>query len=171
MGFLSRLCWAKIQHTDSLALYFFPIFFGIVSTWAFYLFLKIKVVRLSATTIQFSHLVLPVRKKYLIKQVSSISQHTKQISIQDRSWSPIRINYRITSFTFADNRVIKMDSIGPLDFEELTQCYNKITRGQGEAKMAKKKFARYLIESMEDIWVVILFLIITIGFGIALLIG
>lgn len=171
MGLLSRLIWVEVRHSGPMALYVIPFFFGFVSIWLFYLFLQIKVVRLSATTIQFSHLVLPIRKKYFLQQVRGISQHTKQISVRNGSSSPIRINYYVSRFTFTDNSIITTNSIGPIDFGELTRCYNKVTRGRGEFKMTNKKIVDYLIDSAEDIGIVILIVIATIGLGIAMLKG
>src|SRR5262249_17585782 len=153
MGLLSRLCWVKNQHTGPFLLYFFPLFFGLIAAWAFYLFLTINVVRLSANTIEFSYLLLPIRRKFSLQEVRNISQQIKQLTVLDQFGSPIRINYRITTFTFGDNKLIKLNNIGSIDFEELTRCYNKLTRGNGEIKAKKKKLVIYLIDNMEDIWI------------------
>lgn len=169
MGLLSGLCWVRCRYPGPAVLYFFPLFFGLIAIWAFYLFLRINVVKLSANAIEFSYLILPIRRKFALQEVKAISQHTRRLAISDGFKSPIRINYRVTTFTFRDNSIIKVNSIGPLDFEELTRCYDKIARGNGEVKVTKKRLVLYLIENLEDLWIVAVILILIIGLGVSLL--
>jgi hypothetical protein len=166
MGLLSRLCWVKCQN-PRLPVLFLSAFFCLIAIWAFYLFLKINVVKLSANAIEFSYLLLPIRRKFPLQEVMAISQHTRRLAVWDGLKSPSRINYRVTTFTFRDNRIIKMNSLGPFDFEELTRCYNKIARGNTEVKVMNKKLAQYLIENIEDLWIVAVILISIIGLGVS----
>ena len=106
-----------------------------------------------------------------MQEVVTISQNTKLLAFWDGFDSFIRIKYPVTTFTFRDNSEIILNSIGSIDFEELTRCYNKITRGNGEVKTIKKRLVLYLIENMEDLWIAASVLIITIGLGVSLLIN
>jgi len=168
MGLLAWLSWQGIQNNNRW-LYIFPALFGALSLYSLFLFVNIRVVRFSASTIQISHLFAPIHRTFPLHEVKSISQRTKKIDVGSRWSHVVQIPYFITVVTFTDNRVVKLNSIGAIEYEELMRCFNKLTRGNGSIVPPKKKFVRYLLDSWDGLGIMILLIILTTGLGIALI--
>lgn len=82
------------------------------------------------------------------------------------SWTPSYIYTDITtSINLADNKIIKLNSIGQIDFDEFYKTFNKLRRGEGKIKEQKRHFVLYLIDNFDGILWIILALILTTGLG------
>jgi len=167
MALLAMLSWQRIQN-DSKWLYIFPVFFGALSLYALIAFINIKVVRLSASSIQIAHFMAPLRRTFPLHEVKNISQTFKNIGVGHKWSDTVQIPYFITTIIFTDDRVVKLNSIGALEYEELMRCFNKLTRGSGNVVQPKKRFLRYMLDNWNGLGIVILIIILTTGLGIAL---
>lgn len=167
MALLTWLSWQRMQN-DSKWLYIFPLLFGALSLYALMAFINIKVVRLSASGIQMAHFMVPIRQTFPLHKVRDISQRSKNIDVGYKWSDTVQIPYFVTTITFTDDRVVKLNSLGALEYQELMRCFNKLTRGTGHIVPPKKRVLRYMLDSWNGLGIVILLIILTTGLGIAL---
>ncbi len=159
---LSWFMWVGAHGKVSFFLLLLIAIFSILSIGGLYFLLTIRTVRLSKDNIRFSFLLLPFHRTFLLSDIKMISQEVKQISFsyERPSFGFFDI---ITTFQLADNRSIKLRSIGRLDYGELMKCYNKLTRGNGKYSRPKNHFSLYLTDSFGELALVVLLIILTTG--------
>ena len=75
----------------------------------------------------------------------------------------------ITTFTLANNKQIKLRSVGRHDYEVFIKTYNKLRRKEGEIKTNRQSVFNYIIDNLDGIFWGILLLVCTIGLGHELL--
>jgi len=168
-GLLSWLTWINYNGKSFYILLILSFLFSIFSIWAFYLFITIRTVKISRDYIRFSFFVLPFHRTYLLSNIKRISQESKNVEVNNNFLKPLTFKYLITVFELPDNKTIKVNSIGFLDYEELTRCFYKITRGNGQYIPRKRKFLLYILDNFEGSGLVILSIILTIGLAWALI--
>jgi hypothetical protein len=168
-GLLSWLTWVNFNGKWRYIILILLILFSIFSLASFYLFITIKTVKLSSDSIRFSFLFLPFHHTYLLSDVKRISRESKDIKAYHGFSSSFRFNYSTTVFELSDNKTIKVNSIGLLDYEELVKCFNKITRGNGQYTPPKRKFLHYILDNLDGIGVVVLLIILTVGLAWSLI--
>jgi hypothetical protein len=74
------------------------------------------------------------------------------------SYTSLTVEYLITVFELSDNKTIKVNGIGPIDYRELVKCFNKTTRGTGRYIPPKRNFLLYILDNFDGLGLVILVL-------------
>jgi hypothetical protein len=94
-----------------------------------------------------------------------MEQTTKEVkTVYGDSWKSSYIYTDIkTSIDLADNRLIKLNSVGPNDFDEFYKTFNKLRRGEGKIKVPKRHFFLYMVDNVDGLLWVVLLLILTTG--------
>ena len=151
----------------------FIILFETLSLTALYYFLKIRTVQLSEKALIISYLNLPIREKFTFEDIRSLHQTKEKVIINEGVFSKSGYNfYHITTLILLKNdKMIKLYSIGEMDFQELIQTFQSLRRGEGKIKVQKRHRFLYLLDNLPDVFMTIIFLFITIGLGCALLFG
>ncbi|MFY7826861.1 MAG: hypothetical protein ACOVQ4_07035 [Flectobacillus sp.] len=151
----------------------FIILFETLSLTALYYFLKIRTVQLSEKALIISYLNLPIREKFTFEEIKSLHQTKEKVIINEGVFSKSGYNfYHITTLILLKNdKMIKLYSIGEMDFQELIQTFQRLRRGEGKIKVQKRHRFLYLLDNLHDVFMTIIFLFITIGLGCALLFG
>ncbi|MBS1660718.1 MAG: hypothetical protein JST68_06665 [Bacteroidetes bacterium] len=170
-GLLSWITYLGYRGGTSYIVLIPGVLFLIGSIWSFCLFVTIRVVKLSEEAIEFSFLLLPIRRTYPIKDVKRIFQKSRNVEVVRGFLTPLTFPYIVTCFEMGDNKVIKMNSIGSLDFEQLENCFNKVTRGNGQYFAPKKTLAGYVLDNWQGSAWVLLVIVVTIGLALALIKG
>ena len=161
---LSWFMWVGARGKVSFFLLLLIAIFSILSIICLYFLLTIRTVRLSKDKIRFSFLLLPFHRTLLLSDIKMISQDASQIIIRSGAGTrSSRLLDIVTTFELADNRKIKLRSIGQLDYGELMKCYNKLTRGNGKYSRPKNHFSLYLTDSFGELAYVVLLFILTTG--------
>lgn len=139
-GLSSWMTWLGYKGESLYIVLILGALFSIVSIWSFCLFITIRIVKLLKDSIEFSFLLLPIRHTYPLTDVKSTFQRAKNIETANGFLTPLTFTYITTGFELADKTIIKMNSIGSLDFAQLQKCFNKLTRGDGHYIAPKKRF-------------------------------
>jgi hypothetical protein len=118
-----------------------------------------------------SHLLLPINRTVSLADIRNMVQKKKEVkAVYGVSWTPSYIYTDITtSINLADNKLIKLNSIGQIDFDEFYKTFNKVKRGEGKIKEQKRHFFLYLVDNFDGILWIILILLLTIGLGYGIL--
>ncbi|MDI9858174.1 hypothetical protein [Flectobacillus roseus] len=151
----------------------FIICFETLSLTALYYFLTMRGIKLSGKTLCVYHLYLPMREEFTFEEIRSLHQTKEKVIINEGVLSKSGYNfYHITTIILLKNdKVIKLYSIGEMDFKELNQTFQRLRRGEGKIKVQKRHIFLYLLDNLHDVFMTIFFLFITIGLGYALLFG
>jgi hypothetical protein len=96
-----------------------------------------------------------------------MEQTRKEIkAVYGASWKPSYIYTDVTTLiNLADNKPIKLNSIGQIDFGELYKSFNKVKRGEGKIKEQKRHLLLYFVDNFDGLIWIILILILTTGLG------
>ena len=107
----------------------------------------------------------------MFKDIRNMEQNTKAVKALYGVGFKTRYVYsdNSTIINLTDNKPIKLNSIGQLDFENLYKTYNKLRRGEGKIKAQENSFLPYLIDNLDGILWVLFLLILTIGLGYGML--
>lgn len=151
----------------------FIIFFETLSLTALYYLLTMRGIKLSGKTLCVYHLNLPMREKFKFEEVSSLLQTKEKVIVIEGIFSKSDCSfYHITTKILLKNgKVVKLYSIGEMDFQELNQTFRRLRQGEGKIKVQQQHRFLYLLDNSSDVFMTILFLFITIGLGYALLFG
>ncbi len=170
-GLLFWLTKSSIKDKNNLvAIAVMTVFAGLSLLSLFYLF-SLRTLRLTSDNIEITWLLLPFRQTYSFKDITNITQTKKVISaLYGVSWTARYIYTDVTTkINLADKKIIKLNSIGELDFEEFYKTFNKIKRGEGKIKTQRKSFLLYLLDNVDGLLWVIILIILTSGLAYGLL--
>ncbi len=170
-GLLFLLTFQIAQDDYNLLVAIVLVFFAILSLTSFFYFLTIKTIKLTKDNLIISHLLLPINRTVSLADIRNIVQKKKDVkAVYGVSWTPSYIYTDITtSINLADNKLIKLNSIGQIDFDEFYKTFNKVKRGEGKIKEQKRHFFLYLIDNFDGILWIILLLLLTTGLGYGIL--
>ena len=140
------------------------IFSGFSITSLFYFF-SIKTLKLTTNNFEISCFLIPLRTKYSLDEIMSISQSKKEISaVYGVSWTARYIYTEITTIIkLTDKSIIKLNSVSQLDFEKFNKVYTKLKRGEGKIKTQKRNLLIYILDNIDGLIWVILLIIMTAG--------
>lgn len=173
-GLLFWLTWTKSANKIDIISLPFLILFATLSTLSLIIFLiNNKTIKLTKENIIISCLFLPVRKVFNLTEIASISVITKDIFAMLPYGRPFELSFiytsTITTFSFIDNRQIKLRSIGRSDFEQFNKAYRKIKNTEGKIKKKKQSNFDYIEDNIDGIIWGVLFSLLTIGLSHELL--
>ena len=145
--------------------------FATFSLSSLFYFLTIKIIKLKSQSLEVSYFILPFKKTIMFKDIRNMEQNTKAVKALYGVGFKTRYVYsdNSTIINLTDNKPIKLNSIGQLDFENLYKTYNKLRRGEGKIKAQENSFLPYLIDNLDGILWVLFLLILTIGLGYGML--
>lgn len=170
---LSILIIKSINTQFSVLSISFIIFFETLSFTALYYFLTMRGIKLSEKTLCVYHLNLPMREEFKFEEVSSLLQTKEKVIVNEGIFSKSGCSfYHITTTILLKNgKVVKLYSIGEMDFQGLNQTFRRLRQSEGKIKVQQQHRFLYLLDNSSDVFMTILFLFITIGLGYALLFG
>jgi hypothetical protein len=173
-GLLFWLTWTKSENKIDIISLPFLILFATLSTLGLVNFIiNNKTIKLTKENIIISYLFLPVRKVFTLTEIASISLITKDIFAMLPNDTPSRLSFVYTSttttFSFIDNKKIKLRSIGGSDFEQFNKAYRKTKNNEGKIKKNRQSKLDYIGDNIDGIIWVVLLLVLTIGLGHELL--
>ncbi len=170
-GLLFLLTFQSAQNDYNLLVTILLVFFAILSLTSLFYFLTIKTIKLTKDNLIISHLLLPINRTVSLMDIRDIVQKRKEVkAVYGVSWTPSYIYTDITtSINFADNKLIKLNSIGQIDFDEFYKTFNKVKRGEGKIKEQKRHFFLYLVDNFDGIIWIMLLLLLTAGLGYGIL--
>lgn len=130
-------------------------------------------IKLSEKTLCVYYLNLPIKEEFKFEEVSSLLQTKEKVIVNEGILSKSGCSfYHITTIIMLKNgKVVKLSSIGEMDFQELNQTFRRLRQGEGKIKIQQQHRFLYLLDNSSDVFMTILFLFITIGLGYALLFG
>ena len=145
--------------------------FAAFSLMSLFYLLTIKTIKLKNQSIDVSYFLLPFKKTIMFKDIKNIEQKTKAIKALYGVAFKTRYIYsdHSTIINLTDNKSIKLNSIGQLDFKDFYKTYNKIKRGEGKIKEQKNSFSIYVIDNLDGILWLLFLLILTVGLGYGML--
>ncbi len=166
-GFLFLLTFRNINDDYNILIVTLLVFFAILSLTFLFYFLTIKTIKLTKHNLVISPLLSPFSKSLNFSDIKNITQTKKEVkAVYGVSWTPSYIYTDIkTSINLVDNKLIKLNSIGQIDFDEFHKTFNKLRRGEGKIKEQKRNFILYLVDNFDGIIWIILLLILTTGLG------
>lgn len=170
-GLLFLLTFQSAQGDYNLLVAIVLVFFAILSLTSLFYFLTIKTIKLTKDNLIISHLLLPINRTVSLADIRNMVQKKKEVkAIYGVSWTPSYIYTDIrTSINLADNKLIKLNSIGQIDFDEFYKTFNKVKRGEEKIIEQKRHFFLYLIDNFDGILWIILLLLLTTGLGYGIL--
>lgn len=166
-GLLFLLTLKSVHDDSNLLMVILLFFFVVLSLTSLFYFLTIKTMKLTKDNVIISHLLLPIKRTISLADIRNMSQTKKEVkAVYGVSWTPSYIYTSIiTSIILTDNKLIKLNSVGQNDFDELYKTFNKVKRGEGKIKEQKQHFFLYLLDNFDGIVWIILLLILTTGLG------
>lgn len=166
-GLLFLLTFQGAQDDYNLIISTVLVLFAILSLTSLFYLLTVKTIKLTKDNLVISHLLLPISRTLILAEIKNMEQTKKEVkAVYGVSWTPSYIYTDITtSINLADNKIIKLNSIGQIDFDEFYKTFNKLRRGEGKIKEQKRHFVLYLIDNFDGILWIILALILTTGLG------
>lgn len=166
-GLLFLLTLKSVHDDSNLLMVILLLFFVVLSLTSLFYFLTIKTMKLTKENVIISHLLLPIKRTISLADIRNMSQTKKEVkAVYGVSWTPSYIYTSIiTSIILTDNKLIKLNSVGQNDFDELYKTFNKVKRGEGIIKEQKQHFFLYLLDNFDGIVWIILLLILTTGLG------
>lgn len=159
-GFLFLMTLQSVQDDYNLLILTILAIFAILSLKLLFYFLTIKTIKLTRENIIISHLFLPINRTINLKEVRNIKQTTKEAEGRYYIFTEIT-----TLIYLVDNTLIKLFTIGEIDFDGLYKTFTKLKRGEGKIKDQKQSFLLYLIDNLDGFLWIILLLILTTGLG------
>jgi hypothetical protein len=168
-GLLTWLTWTMLSVSKSWIVLFLTGLFSITSLLSFYYFISIKIAKLTTSEVIIAYLFLPIQNRFLLSEIGDISQKTKTIDTK----SPFSVGFSFasvtTNFELSNNKILKVSSIGNMEFEELKKGFNKLKNGNHHYIAPKQSFLLYLLDNLDGLLWVVVTLVVTIGLGHALL--
>lgn len=169
-GLLFLLTLQSVRDNYNLLLASVLLFFAILSLIFLYYFLSVKTIKLTKDNLIIVNLLLPIKRTISLADIRNIGQTKKEVkAVYGVSWTPSYIYTDITtSINLADNKLIKLNSIGQIDFEKFYKTFNELKRGEGKINEQKRHFFLYLLDNFDGFLWIILLLILTTGLGYGL---
>lgn len=150
----------------------FSFIFLAFSLVSLYYFLNIKILKLTANSLEINYLFLPFSQQFDFSEIVSITQESKRVYLSALS-SLLKESYfytdTITSIKLCDNKTIQLNSISRMDFEVFYKTFKQLKRGEGKTKVQKRSLMVYIIDNYEAVFLIILPLFLIMGLSIAVL--
>jgi hypothetical protein len=168
-GLLAWLTWKSSGvHKTSIA-YIGTIFFVLGSIIALYCFITIRIIELSVERIRISYLMLPFHRTFLLSEIRSISQTSREAEVNDGFSRTTTFTVLKTTIQCNDGKQIKLETVGASDFKELEKGFRKCKNKDGHFTPGKRTFWDYMLDNVDGlVWVVVM-IILTIGLTYGLL--
>lgn len=163
---------SALNDTINIGFIVFPLIFLGFSLASLYYFLSIKILKLTANNLEITYLFLPISQQYELKDITSISQKSKKVSLNALS-SSLKETYIytdiITTIKLLGGKTIHLNSVGRLDFDIFYKTFKQLKRGEVNIKVQKKSFKKYLMDNYDGMFWVLISLFLTIGLSVGVL--
>ena len=161
-GLLAWLAWSSNKERKTLILIVLTVFI-IGSLLSFYYFISTRIVKLANDRIFISYIFLPFHKTLLFSQIKDITQKSKEVSSKNYFSYGFSFTELSTKIEINGNKEIKLNTIAPMDFEELKKGFNKMKNGNHQFASPKKSFLLYFLDNLDGIVWVVVAMVVTIG--------